>query len=506
MKRLSLALFLVSAMQILSCSSMKASGRSTTKAAGHVSILSQVDNIIKQADPNINIGIKIVSLKDNKTIFERNSERHYMPASTIKLATIAAALYYLGPSYRFNTHILTDGFDTNNSLKNIYLQGSGDPSLMDYDLRKLAFELRQMGIKRINGNIYIDDQIFDNILWYRGAMWDDRHSAAPVCGLNINYNRVEIKTIAGHSSSAPAHALVRPCTKHIKVSSRAITKAEGAQRSLNLSVEHEHKEKPWPSDSYEGLSLGDHVFINGQTTKNSPAHYSLLAMKDPAAFAGSYLQEQLELLGIKISGTVERKKTPPEAVKLATHQSRALSEAIIDFTKVSNNLPNQGLVKAIAAQSGMKPATFSGGLKLIADFLDKEVGISPQSMISADGAGESRYNLITPDQMVKLLKYAANHFTMGPEFMAAMPLAGLDGTLTNKFKAPHLRGNIRAKTGSLAGVSCLAGYFIGDRGDRFAFSIMVNGFVGSSVKYQLLQEEILATLVQNRENQIARIK
>ena len=121
------------------------------------------------------------------------------------------------------------------------------------------------------------------------------------------------------------------------------------------------------------------------------------------------------------------------------------------------------------------------------------MGIPKDSIITADGSGVSRYNLITPNQMLKILVYAANHFTMGPEFMAAMPLAGQDGTLEERL-LPHA-GYIRAKTGTLTNVSGLAGYYLGAHNQRFAFSIFINGFTGATSKYAKLQDEILSAFL-----------
>lgn len=460
------------------------------------SLPSQIQEIINNTDPYVNIGIKIISLNDNQVLYERNADRHFVPASTIKLATVAAALYYLGPSYRFNTNILTESFDPQEGvIRNLYVQGSGDPSLMDHDLATLAHELKQQNITHITGNIYIDDYIFDDTFWSRGTMWDDRKFgfSAPVSGLNINYNRLVIKTVPAHKPNMLAHTIIKPATKYISVSSRALTKGEKTTKSLNMSVKNANEEKSWANVTSEGLSPGDHIFINGSMPANSTPFYSLLAIKDPGLFAGTFFKEQLQLLGIKFTGQVMRKKTPLLAIKIASHQSRALSEALIDFTKISNNIANDALVKTIAAQADQKPATFSGGIKLISDFLSKEVGISKDSMITADGSGVSRYNLITPNQMLKILVYAANHFTWGPEFMAAMPLSGQDGTLGARLSS--LAGNIRAKTGSFANVSGLAGYYLGDNNKRFAFVIFINGFTGLVSKYTKLQDDILGALL-----------
>lgn len=494
----------------------------STKHVGSTSISKdritrEVEEIIKTTDKDVNLGIKIISLDDGKVVFERNAARHFVPASTMKLVTLAAALHYLGPSYRFETALFTDALDGESkntagaTIKNIYLQGSGDPSLMDHDLMELASELKQRGVKHVSGTIYVDDQIFDDVLWSRGAMWDDRSRgfSAPICGLNFNYNRLLIKTVPGNRVGAKAFSIVKPHTSYIEVFGDALTRGETASHKLNYVVVNEkNQSRDWPSSTSDGLRRGDKVIVSGSIGKSSKPAYGLLAVNDPAIFAGTYLKDILETYGIKVEGNVARGKTPASARKLAVYQSRSLAEALIDFTKISNNIANDALVKAIAANASIKPATFSAGLKLIGDFLTDHVGINAASLIAADGAGASRYNLITPEQMVKLLSYAAKHFRMGPEFMAALPIGGEDGTLGGRMGAPNQRGQIRAKTGSLTGISALAGYLTGEDGNRYAFAIMVNGFVGSASKYLRMQEQILATMMRdtNQKQQLANVK
>jgi D-alanyl-D-alanine carboxypeptidase/D-alanyl-D-alanine-endopeptidase (penicillin-binding protein 4) len=476
-------------------------GCSTNKFANHQSkifdlpVPARIQALINNTDPHVNIGIKIVSLDNAKVLYEQNADRHFVPASTIKLATVAAALYYLGPSYRFETNLFTESFDTTQGLiNNLYLHGSGDPSLMDHDLIKLAHELKQQNINTIQGNIYIDDFVFDNNLWTPGTMWDDRKFAfsAPLAGINLNYNRLEIKTLPAHKAQTQAHVIVRPQTSYVSVSTRAQTTSEKSSKNLSLTIKNISEQKTWAPNNNDGLSFGDHIFIDGTIPSKAPPSYSLLAIKDPGLFAGTFLQEQLQRQGIKFTGKILRKKIPYDAIKIASHQSRALAEALIDFTKISLNLPNDALIKAIAAQAGEKPATFTGGLKLVGEFLSREVGIK-DPMITVDGSGISRYNLITPNQMLKILLYAANNFSMGPEFLAAMPLAGQDGTLSARLMP--LAGNIRAKTGTLANVSSLAGYYLGPRHQRFAFTIFINGFTGAAAKYAKLQDDILSALL-----------
>ena len=217
-------------------------------------------------------------------LYEQNADRHFVPASTIKLATVAAALYFLGPSYRFKTYIYTEKWDPKQRLvTNLYLQGSGDPSLTDHDLADLASELKQQNINQIQGDIYLDDYVFDDTFWVRGTMWDDRKFGfgAPTSGLNFNYNRILIKTIPGALPTMPAQVIIKPFTKYLTLSSGVKTTGKKSKKDLYLAIKNTHEEKAWANITSEGLSLGDHVIINGTIPASSEPAYSLLAVKDP---------------------------------------------------------------------------------------------------------------------------------------------------------------------------------------------------------------------------------
>jgi serine-type D-Ala-D-Ala carboxypeptidase/endopeptidase (penicillin-binding protein 4) len=490
------------------CSSTRGN-KITHSAIGNHHLAKQIESIIKDTDPDVNVGIKISSLHDGKVIFEKNSSRHFVPGSTVKLITLAAALHYLGPYFRFETTISTDKpIDAHGAVENLYIQGSGDPSLMDTDLIALVDELKQMGIKHVNGNIYIDDQIFDDVLWGKGAMWDDRNRgfSAPTAGLNLNYNRLLIKTLPSQVGQ-PAYTIKKPAASFVDVVGQTVTKTSGAGKQVSISVERNKKrESNWPNDPMDGLHLGDKVFITGHTSLNIGPHYSSLAINDPGIFTGIFIKDQLDRSGIKVKGKVSRLGKPANAVRLAIHESRSLAEALIDFTKISNNLGNDVLLKTIAANNGTKPATFTAGLKLVNNFLKSEVGLDPSSLITADGAGLSRYNLVTPDQMVKLLTYAGNHFHLAPEFISSLPIGGEDGLLRSRLTDDVIRKNVRAKTGSFTGVSCLAGYLTGMDGNRYAFAIMVNGFIGPTSKYARMQDQILSSMITDDQTELAKVK
>lgn len=452
-----------------------------------------IENIINNTDKNANIGIKIIDLASGSILYSKNNDRLFTPASTIKLATLASALHYLGPSYRFTTEVFTDGFIKNVQTKNLYLKGSGDPSLMETDLNQLALEIAARGVKEIKGDIYVDDFIFDNEMWPNGSSWEDRDRgyAAPVSGLNINYNRLVLKTYPAFQPGLDAKVVLLPKTKAFVLESQVKTRPNNTSRLISLEL----IKKSSDIEGKDGLKLGDKIILRGQTALNADPHYSLVALHDPALLAGEIFKERLIAAGIKCSAQVKRSKTSENAIRLSSIESRSLSEALVDFTKISNNLGNDVLLKAIAAQNGVKPASFAAGLSLVKQFLKNEIGIDTNNLTTADGSGLSRYNLMSPNQLVQILSYSANKFNFGPEFLTAMPFLGVDGNLRARLNDDALKGSVRAKGGTMGGISCLAGFATSNDNRRLAFAVMINGISGNVQKYQKLTEDILASFI-----------
>ena len=156
---------------------------------------------------------------------------------------------------------------------------------------------------------------------------------------------------------------------------------------------------------------------------------------------------------------------------LASYQSRPLVEDLRVINKVSQNLHAEILLRLLGREKG-SAGTVEGGLEVLSGFLNK-VGIPRDQYVFYDGSGLSRQNLVTPDAVVRLLRYASLQ-PWASSYRDTLPLAGVDGSLAGRFKNPSDQGRIYGKTGSLGGVKTLSGYAVTDRGDQIAFSILSN--------------------------------
>jgi len=457
-----------------------------------------LQKIIQQLNDGTNLGLSIVSMRSGDLIYASHAEKLFLPASVIKLYTAAAALHYLTPSFRYQTNLTTDAFDRKKQMiHNLILKGSGDPSFKSEDLRSLVNQIKQQKIKTITGDIIIDISIFDDVGWAKGWMWDDLHRgfSAPIYGLNIDSNQVILQLKSNHQVKVPLQ-ITANSSSYFSIENYAY-----AQNSYNPQLEllvkspYSKQFEIWPKAHEYGLDPGSIIRITGNLGLRQ-TKYLKLALSDPMQFAAQIILDELKKHNIKVSSRVRIQRTmqskTSSQIILASHTSRQLSEALIDFMKISNDHALESLVKTIpAVKNPNQAASFEEGLGAINTFLINEVGLAPNSFRSADGSGTSRYNLVSAAQTTQLLEYIYHKFSMSPELLAS--LAFQDGTLTQRFNG-ELAKRVRAKTGFLSNVYGLAG-FIDVSNDILAFAIFSNGSLEGSFNNFALQERILSALL-----------
>lgn len=225
-----------------------------------------------------------------------------------------------------------------------------------------------------------------------------------------------------------------------------------------------------------GWMIEDTTSSDGAPISAIAIDYNLIgesAIKDPRAHLAATLHE------VGFRGQIHFGKTPQEAQLIATHTSHPLRELLVPMLKESNNFIADTLFKRI----GGIPCTWKKGKLAMEQFLQHTLHIYPHSIKIVDGSGLSRYNLVTPEQIVALLLYERRCRT----FVSSLPIAGVDGTLAKRFQDSRLKGRIFAKTGSMSGVSSLSGYMC----NSYVFSILIDDFVGPSAPYKQLQESLL---------------
>lgn len=208
-----------------------------------------------------------------------------------------------------------------------------------------------------------------------------------------------------------------------------------------------------------------------------------------AIACGHFLKSKLTQEGVSVKGNVVPGKIPSEAESVAEHLSPPLSQLVKTMNKPSDNWIAEMLFKTIGAEVKGEPGTWQKGREAIGEFLD-EITDGQTTYRFVDGSGLSRYNLLNTELLTKLLVYMYHNFELMPDFTASLPIAGVDGTLRNRMQGMYAEKILRAKTGTLSGVSALAGYTRTADGKVLAFGILISHYVGSSATARSIQDGI----------------
>ena len=464
----------------------------------------QIETILNQPDLQHGfVGVEIVSLRTGKTIFSENAGKMFTPASNTKLFTTAAALALIGPEYKFRTTVETNGsLDKYGRLTgDLVLVGRGDPNLsgreLPYSMRtqrdadpvrvleKLADEIVQKGVKYVDGDIVADDSYFAFERYGEGWSQDDLvwPDGAPVSALTVNDNVIFVQILPGARAGDKAFVSVNPFADYYTIDNRMLTTPAGTGRKIFIN-----REPGSTTLTLWGTMPMDDAGVNEG-----------LSIEDPAEFAANLFRHLLEVRGVAVYGKQKTRHTdlaslstftsvviassrggdehsltsPAGPLVLAENQSPPLSEDIEVINKVSQNLHAEILLRLLGREKGTG-GTVQAGLEVMRGFLNN-AGISSDEYVFYDGSGLSRQNLVTPHAVVELLQYAATQ-PWGKEFHDSLPVAGVDGSLADRFKDLNPGAHIYGKTGSLGGVKTLSGYAVTAKGEELAFSILANNY------------------------------
>ena len=410
------------------------------------------------------IGVLVVDAA-GKPLFARSPDKALIPASNQKVLTALAALSLLGPTHAFHTEFFSEAApDAEGAVQSLYVRGTGDPTLTSEDFWRIAADLRRAGVRKIGGDLVLDDSAFDGRRWH--PSWGKtgaRAYHAPVGALTVNYGAFAVTVEPGAQEGEPLRVVVDPPIGRLALTQRGVTGAPRARSTLVV-------------DRQLG-SAGERVIVRGAMPAGRPAKAFHRSVLDPARYAGAVLRLQLEALGIEVAGGVRIGYVPADAVSILAFEGKPLSQVVRLFMKYSNNQTGEALLKALGARATGLPGSWSNGAQAVKAQLDA-LGLPTEGLVLRDGSGLSYENQVTPRLLVAALRHADSDFAIAPEFQASLPLAGSDGTLSDR--AEGAVGRVRAKTGLLTRVTGLSGYALGAGGERLTFSILVNGFRGSA--------------------------
>lgn len=418
------------------------------------------------------IGIMVRSADTGRTVFRYNSKKTFIPASNNKILSSIAALSLLGKDFRFRTEFyLGGGIHSGVGHGGLYVKGFGDPTIDIDKLREIAGRIKALGITRIDGGIHLDGSYFDDIRHAEGwdPEWFDKGFCPPVTAISLNYNSAKIKISASRVQGAPAIVRTEPAEFPFRIRNRVST----SRRKSGVSAKYNERNE---------LGLSGHVSLRKK------AQTLDLSVPDPFFYFGATLRKVLEKNGIEVSGDIDRGRVPKWAGRILTHYSEPLGTVIHEYNKESVNIIGESIVKVIGAESSGAPGSWKSGTRAIENHL-RSMGLNGNFSV-ADGSGLSRLNRVSPEDITEALSRAYDDPDISEEFVASLPISGVDGTLEKRFRS--LKGRIYAKTGYLEGARSLSGYVFGKNGRVYVFSIISNG-MGARVKK--LQNLLLRELV-----------
>ncbi len=439
---------------------------------------------------NATIGIQVDDLNSGGVLFSFNSEKLIIPASTMKLATSAAALEILGAGYRFSTKIGYSGDIKENTLTgDLVIIGGGDPALGSeyfhdfYEKHNFmdtwARKIKDAGIKEIKGNLVLDGSLYDSEKIPPTWMWEDigNYYGAGASALTVYDNLCRI-TFSSPVMPGKLTKIISICpdAKWLEITNEVLSSDDNRDLAYVF-----------------GSPLDNRRVIRGTIPKNQKAFTIKAAVHCPERLLAENFIPHLAKEGIFISGGVKFKKTDMKNFQaIYKQESPELAEIVTTLNHESVNLFAEHLVKQIAVERTGQGSR-EKGLGIIKNFWQSK-GMKGHFFME-DGSGLSHFNAASPSQFVFLLKYMDKSKNAGV-FFNSLPSAST-GTLTG-FSPDFFKGDsLKAKSGSMTCVRCYSGYLSLNSGGRAAFSIMVNQFAGGHAKLKREIERLLWELMRS---------
>lgn len=411
--------------------------------------------------PHDTLSVVITDVETGETVLSWLPDEPRNPASTIKLLTTLVALDVLGPAYRWKTEIYALGDINDERLDgDLLIKGYGDPFLVTERVWQMLRNLRNAGIRHIDGNLLLDDSYFD-VAEHDPAEFDRQ----PLRAYNVAPNALLMNFKVVRYWFEP-----QPDSGSVKVS------VEPAM--ANLRVENKLALAPGSCRGYQrGITITPNEDVDTMVFSGRfPAGCKRYAMDRTALshneFAWGLVSSLWEESGGTIGGAWESVTAAEDEEPILEFPSLSLAETIARINKHSNNVMARQLMYTLSAEVNGVPGTEEGGRKVIVDWLT-EHNINSAELVLDNGAGLSRRSRITAGDMVSMLSFAWRQAYM-PEYLASMSLSGLDGTLRRRFLDATLTGKAHLKTGSLDHVTAIAGYLQARSGRRFALVALHN--------------------------------
>ena len=416
---------------------------------------SEIESLIKQHLPsNSEVGISVYNLSTDQYVYNYQAEKLSRPASTLKLVTAITALS--NPIAPFETTLWIDGDLKGKTLYgNIYIVGGLDPEFSEPEMNQLISKFTELPIDTLVGNIFGDVSLKDSLYWGNGWAWDDNPGSYQpyISPLMYNKGKVEITakpSIPGELAQLSAY----PKSTYYTLDNQTVSNRKQAG-NFKLT-------RGWLQDlnniqAYGNVSRTQVKEIN---IANS-AYFFIHSFCDKLIDCGIYIDGYY--------GIEEFKHTQTSQLIAQIHTP--IDKVIKTMLKDSDNLNAEALLIQLGKLSKQKHLSTKDGLKKVEELLT-HIQVQAEEYRIVDGSGLSPYNLISPQLLVKLLRFAYQDKALFNTLYQALPIAGIDGTLAYRMKNTSAYNRTKAKTGTISAVSGLSGYTTNSKGEILAFAIL----------------------------------
>jgi len=449
--------------------------------------LSEIFSHLLKKNPSIRLSLFVVEPASGEVLFSRTPDEPVNAASNVKLVTISTALSLLGPGYRFRTRLAAtpDSLSTVQGRtvlrSDLYVAMGGDPFLQLEHLQKLTDQLRALNIKRIEGDLVIDDSHFDASTMPPAFEQKNESGSfrAPSSAASLQGNSVSVTVGPALRPSRKAGVVVRPSTDYLQTEGRIVTARRGGWPRIETA------EFP-PNTSNEDFEVSrtlenqqTRILLAGGIAAGSRPITLRRRIAHPAAFVAHAFGDILARNRIQFAGNLRLGTTPDNAVVLAEHHSMTLGAAARSLGKYSDNFVAEQLLRELGGVHSGFPGTWEKGQRAVREYLTT-LGIEAGTYRMDNGSGLYDSNRFTARQLTRVIRATLSDFRIASDFLSSLSIAGVDGTLTRRMVDSAAQGYVRAKTGTLKGASSLSG-IVGSQGSvKVAFSFLMNAVTDRS--------------------------
>ncbi len=426
----------------------------------------KLEQIIEKSKfPVSNFGLYVAGGEgEAQVIFQKNADKKMIPASITKLVTAAAAISQFPPGTKFKTSLWSTATIENGTLKgDLILRGGGDPGFVSETMWYLVNVLTRTGVKIIEGDLIVDDSLFDKLRFDPSRQKErvDRAYDAPTGAMSFNWNSVNIFVRPGKKAGDPAIVFADPENQYIQLRAKVETTGHGGKTGVEVDRDEATK------------GPGDVVTVTGKIALDSKEVVVYKNITQPDLWVGYNLRSFMQQRGIEIKGAIKTGVTPGSAKLIAEAEGKPIQDILADMNKFSNNYIAEMLTKNMAAAQN-PPGTIEKGMNVLREYLQK-IGVPASQYELQNPSGLTRENKMAAQALWRVLNDMRTQFRYQPEFVTSLPIAGIDGTLKKRMVGTPAERWVRAKTGFLTGVVALGGFAGRSDGTVIPFVFIYNG-------------------------------